>query len=58
MFTFIKLKSFANRRADFLDNDSFKELQEHLIDNQEAGATIANTGGFRKIRWARKGMGK
>lgn len=58
MFTFIELKSFANRRADFLDDDSFKELQEHLIDNPEAGATIANTGGFRKLRWARKGMGK
>lgn len=58
MITFIELKGFASRRADFLDDDAFREMQEHLIENPEAGSTIANTGGFRKLRWARKGMGK
>lgn len=58
MFTFIELASFSNRRADYLTDDEFKELQENLIENPEAGATIQNTGGFRKLRWAGHAGGK
>jgi|GEM_PF-973713 len=58
MFTFIELASFSNRRADYLTDDEFKELQENLIENPEAGATIQNTGGFRKLRWAGQSGGK
>ncbi|MFW7800968.1 type II toxin-antitoxin system RelE/ParE family toxin, partial [Klebsiella pneumoniae] len=31
---------------------------EILINDPEAGDTISGTGGFRKIRWSRPGMGK
>lgn len=58
MFTFIELSGFSKRRAGLLTDDEFKELQEALIINPERGSRLADTGGFRKLRWARKGMGK
>ncbi|WP_117077935.1 type II toxin-antitoxin system RelE/ParE family toxin, partial [Klebsiella pneumoniae] len=35
-----------------------RAFQEILINDPEAGDTISGTGGFRKIRWSRPGMGK
>jgi len=39
-------------------DDEFRAFQEVLIENPEAGDTISGTGGFRKIRWSRPGIGK
>ncbi|MEX9253886.1 type II toxin-antitoxin system RelE/ParE family toxin [Pseudenterobacter timonensis] len=58
MYTFIELQGFSKRRHELLPDDEFRAFQECLIDDPEAGATIAGTGGFRKIRWSRPGMGK
>lgn len=58
MLTFIELSGFSKQRAELLDDDSFKEMQEALIINPELGAVISGTGGFRKLRWARHGTGK
>ena len=58
MFTFIELQGFSKRRPLLLPDDEFRAFQEALIENPEAGDTIAGTGGFRKIRWSRSGMGK
>ncbi|MBJ3593446.1 type II toxin-antitoxin system RelE/ParE family toxin [Citrobacter sp. Marseille-Q6884] len=58
MFTFIELQGFSKRRHALLPDDEFRVFQEALIDDPEAGPTIAGTGGFRKIRWGRSGMGK
>ncbi|HCI8982026.1 TPA: type II toxin-antitoxin system RelE/ParE family toxin [Klebsiella pneumoniae] len=41
-----------------LQDDEFRAFQEILINDPEAGDTISGTGGFRKIRWSRPGMGK
>ena len=57
MFTFIELQGFSKRRPLLLPDDEFRAFQEALIENPEAGDTIAGTGGFRKIRWSRSGMG-
>lgn len=58
MFTFIELQGFSKRRQVLLPDDEFRAFQEVLIEDPEAGDTIAGTGGFRKIRWSRSGMGK
>lgn len=41
-----------------MPDDEFMMFQELLIDAPETGAIITGTGGFRKIRWSRPGMGK
>ena len=58
MLTFIELQGFSKRRQVLLPDDEFRVFQEILIENPEAGETISGTGGFRKIRWNRTGMGK
>ena len=58
MFTFIELQGFSKRRQALLPDDEFRDFQEILINDPEAGDTISGTGGFRKIRWSRPGKGK
>lgn len=58
MVTFIELQGFSKQRQVLLPDDEFRVFQETLIENPESGDTIAGTGGFRKIRWGRPGMGK
>lgn len=41
-----------------MDDDEFRELQTYLLEAHERGDTISHTGGCRKIRWSRPGMGK
>ena len=56
MFTFIELQGFSKRRKALLPDDDFRAFQEVLIEDPDAGDTLAGTGGFRKIRWSRPGM--
>lgn len=58
MLTFIELQGFSKRRQALLPDDEFRLFQELLIDTPAAGDIIIGTGGFRKIRWGRQGMGK
>lgn len=58
MLTFIELQGFSKRRPLLMPDDEFRAFQEVLIDDPETGDTISGTGGFRKIRWNRAGMGK
>lgn len=58
MLTFIELQGFSKRRQALLPDDEFRAFQELLIDTPAAGDIIIGTGGFRKIRWSRPGMGK
>lgn len=55
MYTFIELQGFNKRRQEHLPDDEFRAFQEVLIEDPEAGDTIAGTGRFRKIRWSRPG---
>lgn len=57
-FTFIELDGFSKYRENLLDDDSFREMQEKLIENPELGDVISGTGGFRKMRWKLSGTGK
>ena len=58
MFTFIESAAFERVRAAYLDDDEYAELQQFMVENPEAGDVVRESGGVRKLRWKRKGMGK
>ncbi len=58
MYTFIESSVFERICPVYLDDDEYTELQEHLILNPEGGEVVRGSGGVRKLRWARAGMGK
>jgi hypothetical protein len=57
---FVELPAFERHRATYLDDDSFRELQNLLMLNPAAGDLIQGTGGLRKLRFtdARRNKGK
>jgi hypothetical protein len=46
---FKELPSFERVRSDYLDDDGFRDLQNLLIKNPQAGAVIGSTGGLSKL---------
>jgi len=58
MFTFIETAIFSRLREDYLDDAGFSALQAHLAAHPAAGDVVPGSGGVRKVRWARAGMGK
>lgn len=57
---FVELPAFGRHRADYLNDEAFRDLQDALMRNPEAGEVIEGTGGLRKVRFAdrRRGKGK
>lgn len=57
---FVELPAFAKYRADYLDDEGFRGLQQSLLKNPEAGDVIDGAGGLRKLRHGdqRRGKGK
>lgn len=55
---FIELPPFERNRHDYLNDESFRGLQNALMDNPEAGDVIEGTGGLRKVRHADEKRGK
>lgn len=55
---FVETRAFSRQRAEHLDDAEFRALQLALLENPEAGASIAGTGGLRKLRWAGSGRGR
>jgi hypothetical protein len=49
---FIEAPLFTQLLPDFLTDDEYRELQQHLSRDPRAGDMIPGTGGFRKLRWA------
>jgi hypothetical protein len=58
MFTFIESSIFERILPVYLDDDEYSELQQLLIQNPGVGELVPGSGGVRKVRWARPGMGK
>ena len=58
MFTFVESAAFERVRAVYLDDDEYAELQQFMMEHPEAGDVVRESGGVRKLRWRRKGMGK
>ena len=58
MFTFIESSIFERILPLYLDDNEYSELQQHMIQNPEAGEVVSGSGGVRKMRWGRPGTGK
>lgn len=58
MFTFVESSVFEKYLPVYLDDDEYGELQQFLMLDPEAGELVRGSGGVRKLRWARSGMGK
>lgn len=56
----IEASAFTRRLHDYLDDEQYRALQAHLVNNPEAGDMMPGTGGFRKMRWAdaERGQGR
>lgn len=55
---FIETTGFTKRLPDYLKDDEYRELQNFLIEQPEAGDLIQGTGGLRKLRWNLDKKGK
>src|SRR6476646_155639 len=55
---FLETSAFSKRLIQYLTDDEFRELQNHLRLNPEAGDIIPGAGGIRKLRWADRRRGK
>lgn len=58
MYTFIESAAFKRICPVYLDDDEYSELQQFMMQNPEAGQIVRGSGGVRKLRWVRPGMGK
>ena len=58
MFTFVESSAFQRACPAYVDDDEYAELQRFMVGNPEAGQVVPGSGGVRKLRWARPGMGK
>lgn len=58
--TFVELPPFQRVRAEYFDDETFRNFQIALMKNPEAGDVIKGAGGLRKIRYAdeRRSKGK
>jgi hypothetical protein len=58
VFTFIESSVFERMRPVYVDDDEYGELQQFRMENPEFGQVVPGSGGVRKLRWTRRGMGK
>ena len=58
MYSIAELPEFSRNAAGILSAEEIQALISHLAQNPKAGVLIPGTGGIRKLRWARAGMGK
>ena len=58
MFTVVTTHRFESDAADIWSEAEIEELILAVADNPHQGDLIPGTGGLRKLRWARSGMGK
>ena len=55
---FIESKVFEKLREKYLDDESYRALQNFLVEQPLTGDVIQGTGGLRKLRWSANGKGK
>jgi hypothetical protein len=49
--TFIETPVFTELVTDLLDDEDYRQMQEHLLIYPTAGDVIVGTAGCRKLRW-------
>jgi len=55
---FIESKLFEKLREKYLEDESYRQLQNFLLEQPLSGDIIQGTGGLRKLRWSANGKGK
>lgn len=58
LFSFIETALFTRLVAEYLSEPEYRQLQQLLMTDPEAGAVVQGSGGVRKLRWAAPGRGK
>lgn len=58
MITVAETTEFIKQAGKLINDDERQNLISYLADNPMTGVVIEGTGGIRKLRWARRGMGK
>ena len=58
MISFVETKLFTRLVQEYLNDDQYRQLQQALIAEPEAGSIIPGSGGVRKLRWGIAGRGK
>ena len=56
--TVVELPQFVRQAQDVWSAAERQEFVDYIARNPEAGDLIPDTGGVRKVRWRRQGMGK
>jgi hypothetical protein len=56
--TVAETQSFAKAAAKIWSEEDLAALVDHLAHNPEDGVIIQGTGGVRKLRWSKTGVGK
>lgn len=46
---FVELPAFERNRADYLTDESLRDLQNEMLKDPEAGDVISGAGGLRKL---------
>lgn len=58
MITVAETGAFQGKANQLLSEEEKSDLIAYLSENPQSGVLIQNTGGIRKLRWARSGGGK
>jgi len=58
MLTVVETPTFQKHWPNYWSEDERGEFCAYIADNPEAGDVVAQSGGVRKVRWARAGSGK
>ena len=58
MATCIRTATFSRRTRRLLTESEIVMLEKSIAERPDANPVISGTGGVRKARWARSGMGK
>jgi hypothetical protein len=56
--TVVETPQFVRQADDLWTEAERQEFVDYIARNPEAGDVIPETGGIRKVRWRRRGMGK
>ncbi len=54
----LETAAFTRRIQALLDDESYRDLQNALLERPKLGDLISGSGGIRKLRWTLPGRGK
>lgn len=58
MVTFVESPLFTKQVHDYLSDEEYAAFQAYLAADPGAGEVVKASGGVRKVRWSRRGVGK